>query len=81
MSPLTVSDAYPLCGAFSRASDATAESKLKIGRPVPTADATVTLPLQDVSKSSLDKQPRLVADVQDEVTLTPRSNPAVAEKS
>ena len=29
LSPLTVSDAYPLCGTFSRASDAAAESKLK----------------------------------------------------
>jgi hypothetical protein len=81
LSPLTLSDAYPLCGAFRAASDATAESKLKIGCPVPTANATVTLPLQDVSNSSLDKQPRRVADVQDDVTHTARSSPTVAEKS
>jgi hypothetical protein len=78
LSPLTVSDAYPLCGAFSRASDAAAESKLKIGRPVPAADATVTLPLPKFSTSLFDRHPRVVADVHDEVKQTPCSSPAVA---
>jgi hypothetical protein len=81
LSPLTLSDAYPLCGAFSRASDATAESKLKIGCPVPTADATVTLPLPNISTSPLDTQPTVVAEVHDDVKHTPRSSPALAVAS
>jgi len=81
LSPLTLNNAYPLCGAFSRTSDATAESKLKIGRPVPAADATVTLPLPNISKSPLDTQPTVVAEVHDDVKHTPRSSPALAVAS
>jgi hypothetical protein len=80
-SPLMLNGAYPLCGAFSRTSDATAESKLKIGLPVPAADATVTLPLPNISQSPLDTHPTVVAEVHDDVKHTPRSSPALAVAS
>jgi hypothetical protein len=41
-SPETVTDAYPLCGAFRRASDTTAASKLKPGADVPATPPTLT---------------------------------------
>jgi hypothetical protein len=41
LSPLTVSDAYPLCGAFPSAVEAMAVSNEKIIRPVPTMLPTV----------------------------------------
>ena len=40
-SPATVSDAYPLCGAFSRTSETVAASKLYTACPVPATDPTV----------------------------------------
>ena len=51
-SPLTVSDAYPLCGAFSRASDATAESKLNPAFIVPATPPTVTHVLTSTANSA-----------------------------
>jgi len=74
-SPDTVSDAYPLCGAFCSTSDTTAESKLKIGRPVPEKDATVTLALPKMSPTAFDRHITVVADVHDDVKHTPRSPP------
>ncbi len=41
LSPDTVTEAYPLNGAFRRASEATAPSKLYTARPVPATEATV----------------------------------------
>jgi hypothetical protein len=83
-SPDTVTDAYPLCGAFSSTSDTTAASKLKIGRPVPDTDATVMLAALNRSPIAFDTHARVVADVHDDVKHTPRSptpprsSPAVA---
>ena len=83
-SPDTVTDAYPLCGAFSRAADTTAASKLKIGRPVPDTAATVTLAVPKMSPTTFDRHATVVADVHDDVKHTPRSptpprsSPAVA---
>jgi hypothetical protein len=42
LSPETVTDAYPLCGAFRRASDAAAASKLNAPFTVPATPPTVT---------------------------------------
>ena len=75
MRPLIVTDAYPLCGAFSRASEAAAESKLKIGRPVPDTDPTVTLALPKMSPRLFDMQLTVVADIHDDVRHDPRSPP------
>ena len=74
-SPEMVNDAYPLCGAFSRTSDADAASKVKIGDPVPDTDATVTLAALNKSANAFDRHVKVVADVQDEVRQTPRSPP------
>jgi hypothetical protein len=75
--PDTVTDAYPLWGAFSRTSEATAESKLKVymGRPVPDTAATVTVAALKMSPNALDRHASVVADVHDDVTHTPRSPP------
>jgi hypothetical protein len=75
--PDTVTDAYPLWGAFSRTSEATAESKLKVymGRPVPGTAATVTVAALKMSPNALDRHASVVADVHDDVTHTPRSPP------
>ena len=42
LSPDTVTEAYPLNGAFRRASETTAPSKLYTGRPVPATEPTVS---------------------------------------
>jgi len=82
--PETVKDAYPLAGAFSRASDATAASKLKIGRPVPDTVATVTVADLNRSPKAFERHASDVADIHDDVKHTPRSplppfsSPAVA---
>ena len=87
MRPDTVTDAYPLYGAFRRASEAAAASKLKIGLPVPDTAATVTLADLKMSPNAFDRHATVVADVQEEVKHTPRSPPppcssaAVAVKS
>jgi len=75
--PDTVTDAYPLTGAFRRASEAAAASKLKTGRPVPDAAATVTLVKAKMSANAFDRHATVVADVHDDVKHTPRSSPAV----
>ena len=81
LSPITLTDANPLVGAFRRTSDATAASKLKTGRLVPATDATVTLALPNVSASPFDTQPSVVAELQLDVRQKPRSSPAVAVAS
>jgi hypothetical protein len=68
-----VTDAYPLIGEFSRASDATAASKLKTGLPVPDTPATVTLARRKMSPNAFDKHANIVADVHDDVKHAPRS--------
>jgi hypothetical protein len=75
LSPDTVTDAYPLCGEFRRPSEATATSKLKIGRPVPEYDATDTVAALKMSPNAFDRHDRVVADDHDEVKHTPRSPP------
>jgi hypothetical protein len=75
LSPETVSDAYPLCGAFSCTAEAAATSKLKIGDPVPDTDATVTLAARNKSATAFDRHASVVADVQDDVKHAPRSPP------
>jgi hypothetical protein len=74
-SPDTVTDAYPLCGAFSSTSEATAASKLKIGRPVPDTAATVTLAARNRSPNAFDRQLSDVADTHDDEKHGPRSPP------
>ena len=54
LSPETVNDAYPLCGAFSCTAEAAAASKLKIGDPVPATDATVTLAARNTSATAFE---------------------------
>jgi len=82
--PDTVKYAYPLCGAFSRASDTTATSKVKIGRPVPETVETVTVALPNMSPNGSERHASDVADSHDDVKHTPRSplppfsSPAVA---
>jgi hypothetical protein len=84
LSPDSVTDAYPLSGAFSCASEATAASKLNTGLPVPDAEATVTLADWKTSPNAFDRHASVVADVHDDVKhtprspLPPRSSPAVA---
>jgi hypothetical protein len=73
LSPETVNDAYPLCGAFSCTAEAAAASKLKIGDPVPATDATVTLAARNKSAKAFDRHLKVVADVQDDVKHAPRS--------
>jgi hypothetical protein len=75
LSPDTVTDAYPLCGAFSRAFEATAVSKLKIGCPVPDTEATVTVADWKMSPNGFDRHASVVEDVHDDVKHTPRSPP------
>ena len=55
--------------------DPTAASKLKIGRPVPDTDPTVTLALPKMSPRLFDMQLTVVADVHDDVRHDPRSPP------
>jgi len=74
-SPDTVTDAYPLGGAFSSTSDARAASKLNTGRPVPDTPATVTLADRNKSPNAFDRHASVVADVQDDVKHAPRSPP------
>jgi len=74
-SPDTVTDAYPLCGAFSSTSEATAASKLKIGRPVPDTVATDTLAARNRSPNAFDRQLSDVADTHDDEKHEPRSPP------
>jgi len=50
--PDTVTQAYPVCGAFISTSDITAASKLKTARPVPDTAATVTLALPKISANA-----------------------------
>jgi hypothetical protein len=82
--PDSVTEAYPLCGAFRRASDTKAASKLNTGDPVPDTDATVTLILLNMSPNAFDTHATVVADVHDDVKhpprspTPPRSSPAVA---
>jgi hypothetical protein len=73
--PATVNDAYPLEGAFNCESDATAASKLKIGRPVPATTATVTVAALKMSPNGFDRHASVVEDVHDDVKHTPRSPP------
>jgi len=73
--PETVNEAYPVSGAFRLICDAAAESKLKIGRPVPDTDATVTVLLPNMSANAFDRHASVVADVHDDVKHTPRSPP------
>jgi hypothetical protein len=75
LSPDTVKDAYPLEGAFSRASDAAAASKLKIGRPVPDTVATVTVADLNRSPKAFERHATVVAEVHNDVMHTPRSPP------
>ena len=42
LSPVTVTDAYPLCGAFCSTPDAVGESKLNTAKAVPATAPTVT---------------------------------------
>ena len=42
LSPVTVTEAPPLCGAFNRPYDTTGASKLSTGCPVPATAPTVT---------------------------------------
>jgi len=67
LSPDTVREAYPLGGAFSRASEITAVSKLKTGLPVPDTAATVNECNAKISVKSFDRQATVVADVHDDV--------------
>jgi len=73
--PETVTDAYPDSGAFNHTLDATAESKVKIGFPVPDTDATVTVMLPKMSPNAFERHASVVADVHDDVKHTPRSRP------
>jgi hypothetical protein len=76
LSPDTVTDAYPLCGTFSRASDVTAESKVsRSGIPVPDTDETVRVELLKMSPTAFARHASVVADVHDDVTHAPRSPP------
>jgi len=72
-SPETVTDAYPLCGTFSRTTEAAPASKLNIGTPVPETDPTVMLASMKMSANAFDRHANVVADVQDDVKHTPRS--------
>jgi hypothetical protein len=58
---------------FKYTEDAVAESKLKIGRPVPETEPTVTLALPKMSPYGLELHASVVADVHDDVMQTPRS--------
>jgi hypothetical protein len=84
LSPETVSDAYPLYGAFSRTSETVAASKLKIGLPVPEIEERVNVAAAKTSANALDRHASVVADVQDAVKQTavlpapPGSRPTVA---
>jgi hypothetical protein len=73
--PETVNDAYPLNGKFKKLPDTTAESKVKMGLPVPETTATVTPELANMSAKALDRQATVVADDHDDVKHTPRSPP------
>jgi hypothetical protein len=73
--PETVTDAYPLCGAFRRMAETTEASKLKIGRPVPLTAATVTLTLPKMSPKAFNRQRSVVSDIQDDVEQDPRTPP------
>jgi hypothetical protein len=73
--PETVTEAYPVCGAFKRTSDATAASKVKIGRPVPVTNTIVTLADRNKSANGFDRHASDVADIQDDVMHAPRSPP------
>jgi hypothetical protein len=71
--PEIVNEAYPLCGTFRRTSEARAESKLKIGRPVPETDETVTDADLNKSANAFDLHASVVDDVHDDVKQFPRS--------
>jgi len=71
--PDTVTDAYPLCGAFRRTTEATAASKLNTGLPVPDTEATVTLAAWKTSPNGLELHANVVADVHAVVMDIPRS--------
>jgi len=73
--PDTVTDAYPLCGAFISMSEAAAASKLNIGLPVPDTAATVTLADLKMSANAFDWHANVVIETQDVVKHTPRSPP------
>jgi hypothetical protein len=73
LSPDTVTDAYPLCGALRRTSETIAASKLKIGLPVPDTEATVTVADWKISPTGFERHATVVADVHDDVKHTPRS--------
>jgi hypothetical protein len=48
-------------------------SKLKIGRPVPGMAPTVKLPAPNSSKTGMERHPKAVADVHDDVKHIPMS--------
>ncbi len=72
MSPKTVKDVQPLGIAFVRESEAAAASKLKIPRPVPHVDETVTVTELERSQSAFDWHVSIVAALHDDVKHTPR---------
>ena len=74
--PLTVTE-YPadIARFASAKKDTEGASKLKIGRPVPDTDPTVTLTLPKMSPKLFDRQLTVVADVHDDVRHDPRSPP------
>jgi len=60
---------------FTKTADAADESKLKIERPVPETEATVTVVLTNMSANAFERHVNVVADVHDDVKHTPRSPP------
>jgi len=75
LSPDTVTDAYPLDGAFKATSDTTAASKLKIGFPVPDTAPTVTTADLKRSANAFDRHASDEPESHDEETHDPRSPP------
>jgi len=75
LSPDTVTDAYPLDGAFNATSDTTAASKLKIGFPVPDTAPTVTTATLKRSANAFDRHASDVPESHDEERHDPRSPP------
>jgi len=79
-SPETVSDAYPLCGAFPCTFEVTAASKLKTDSPVPEKDATVSCINRYTSDSGAVLQTNAVPDVHIDVEQLARF-PSIAALS
>ena len=82
-SPTTVTDAPPLAGVFHirRQLDATGESKLYPSTSVPATPPTLTVDTNTSVTTARDKQPKLVADVQDDVLQTASDSAALALSS